>query len=200
MVRKSAPPALRPVFDAAREVQEFLRKSGSKFCFIGGLAVQRWGQPRLTVDVDLTLLCPIGDEARTVDRLLGRFPARRSDVRKFALANRVVLLKTGSGIGLDVSLGVLDFEKRCVGRATDFNFGPGLRLRTCSAEDLIVHKAFAGRGQDWVDIEYVIVRQRRRLDWKQIESELKLLLELRETPENLETLRQLRRKVGKAAP
>jgi len=26
------------------------------------------------------------------------------------------------------------------------------RLRTCSAEDLIVHKAFAARPQDWVDI------------------------------------------------
>jgi hypothetical protein len=199
MVRKGAPPALRPVFDAAHEVQEFLWKSGAEFCFIGGLAVQRWGQPRLTVDVDLTLLCPIGDEARAVDRLLGRFPARRSDARKFALANRVVLLRTSGGIALDVSLGVLDFENRCVGRATDFNFGPRLRLRTCSAEDLIVHKAFADRGQDWVDIEYVIVRQLKRLDWRQIERELQPLLELSGAVENLATLRKLKEKAERGA-
>jgi hypothetical protein len=199
MVRKSAPRALKPVFDAAREIQEFLRKSGSRFCFIGGLAVQRWGQPRLTADVDLTLLCPIGDEALAVDRLLGRFPGRRADARKFALANRVLLLKTASGISLDVALGALDFEHRCVGRATDFNFGPGLRLRTCSAEDLVVHKAFAGRSQDWVDVEYVVVRQRRRLDWEQIEQELKPLLELSGEPEKLETLRAIRSGTGKGA-
>jgi len=199
MVRKSAPPALKPVFDAAREIQEFLRKFGGRFCFIGGLAVQRWGEPRLTADVDLTLLCPIGDEARAVDRLLERFSGRRSDARKFALANRVLLLKTESGISLGVALGALDFENRSVGRASDFNFGPGLRLRTCSAEDLIVHKAFAGRGKDWVDAEYVIVRQRKRLDWKQIERELKPLLGFSGAVEHLETLRKLRARIEKSA-
>lgn len=50
MVRQGAPQALAPVFDAAREVQDFLRRSEYKFCFIGGVALQRWGQPRLTLD------------------------------------------------------------------------------------------------------------------------------------------------------
>jgi hypothetical protein len=199
MVRKSARPAIKPVFEAARELQDFLRKSRSEFCFIGGLAVQRWGQPRLTVDVDLTLLCPLGSEAQTVDRVLAKFPGRLPDARKFALANRVILVKTAAGIPVDIALGAMEFERRCVERASEFDFGPGLRLRTCSAEDLIVLKAFAGRGQDWVDIEYVIVRQRKRLDWQQIESELQPLLDLSGAVENLETLRKLRAKVEQGA-
>jgi len=199
MVRKSAPEAVTPVFQAARQVQDFLRRSASKFCFIGGVSLQRWGQPRFTRDVDLTLLCPLGSEAETIDRVLGEFSARRPDARAFALKNRVILAQTATGIPIDISLGALDFEHRCVERASEFNFGPGLNLCTCSAEDLLVLKTFAGRGQDWVDMEYVIVRQRRTLDWRLVESELTPLLELNGKPENLDALRKLRRKVEQGA-
>jgi hypothetical protein len=199
MVRQSAPESIKPVFDAAREVQDFLRRSGCAFCFIGGVALQRWGQPRITLDVDLTLLAPLGSEAQAIDRILGEFPSRDPDARAFALRNRVILVKTAAGIPIDVAIGALDFEHRCIERASEFDFGPGLKLLTCSAEDLVILKAFAGRGQDWVDLEYVLVRQRRTLDWQLIVDELKPLLELRETPENLDKLQLLRSKVEKGA-
>jgi len=199
MVRKSAPEAVTPVFEAARQVQDFLRRSGSEFCFIGGIALQRWGQPRFTRDVDLTLLCPLGSEADAIDRVLREFSGRYPDTKVFALKNRVVLVQTAAGIPVDVALGALPFEHHCVERASEFDFGSGATLLTCSAEDLVVLKAFAGRGQDWVDLEYVLIRQRRTLDWKLLLGELKPLLDLRETPENLEKLQQLRRKVEKGA-
>jgi hypothetical protein len=47
---------LSGVLDAAREVQVLCEQRGWRFCFIGGVAVQRWGEPRLTQDVDLTLV------------------------------------------------------------------------------------------------------------------------------------------------
>lgn len=40
---------------AAADLQSVCEQHGWKFCFIGGLAVQRWGEPRETIDVDLTL-------------------------------------------------------------------------------------------------------------------------------------------------
>lgn len=195
MVRQASPEDVKPVFDAAREIQDFFRQSGRRFCIIGGLALQRWGQPRITKDADFTLLCELGAETGVVDQVLSRFAARIPDARNFALKARVILIQTASGIPIDVALGALPFEQRCVERATGFDFGPGLRLVTCSAEDLVVLKAFAGRGQDWVDIENVLIRQRRTLDWKLVFAELKPLLELRETPENLEQLRKLKDKV-----
>jgi len=45
--------------------------------FIGALAVIRWGEPRLTQDVDLTILTGFGGEARYIDALLQRFTGRR---------------------------------------------------------------------------------------------------------------------------
>ena len=53
---------MNPVFEAALEVQRFLQERHWRFCIIGGVALQRWGEPRATVDVDLTLLTGFGEE------------------------------------------------------------------------------------------------------------------------------------------
>jgi len=52
----------RPVgiLAAAAEVEAFCRLRNWPFCFIGGIAVQRWGMPRFTQDVDLTLFTASG--------------------------------------------------------------------------------------------------------------------------------------------
>ncbi|MGH9200770.1 MAG: hypothetical protein ACRD2A_06000 [Vicinamibacterales bacterium] len=55
-------------------------------------------------------------------------------------------------------------------------------LRTWSAEDLIVLKAFAAREKDWVDIDGVIIRQAGRLDWPYVRAQLTPLIELKEEP------------------
>ncbi|MGH9364027.1 MAG: nucleotidyl transferase AbiEii/AbiGii toxin family protein, partial [Thermoanaerobaculia bacterium] len=169
-----------PIFAAALEVQDFCRSQGWSFCFIGGLAVQRWGEPRLTQDVDLTILTGFGREAEFIDALLGKLTARRPDARDFALRNRVVLLQSSARIPIDVSLGALAFEERLVKRASCHMFSPGVELETCSAEDLVVLKAFAGRDRDWADIEGVVLRQAGRLGVKLIWRELVPLLELKE--------------------
>ena len=46
---------MHPAIEAALELQQFLDEHGEKFCIIGGLAVQRWGEVRLTVDADATV-------------------------------------------------------------------------------------------------------------------------------------------------
>ena len=169
---------MNALLGTAAEIQHFLQRAGERFCFIGGVALQRWGEPRLTRDVDLTLLCPYGAEAQAVERLLAGFSPRMPEARTFALQHRVLLLRGKSDIPIDVALGGIPFEERCVGRASDFDFGE-VRLLTCSAEDLVVLKAFAGRERDWADIESVAIRQSSRLDWSLVFDELAPLVELR---------------------
>jgi len=102
---------LTRVYDAASALQSFCEKENWRFCFIGGIAVQRWGEPRQTVDADLTLLTGFGAEEKFVDSLLTAFEPRRSDARQFALVQRVLLLRNANGVALDVALGGLPFEE-----------------------------------------------------------------------------------------
>lgn len=180
----------------AAELQSLLDANSWKNCLIGALVLQRWGEPRLTKDVDLTVLTGFGGEESVVDLLLARFAGRRPDTREFALQNRVLLIQSVDGIGMDVALGGLPFEERVMERASDFDFTPECRLRTCSAEDLVVMKAFANRERDWLDVETVLIRQERRLHWTQIMAELQPLSELKESPDIPERLERLRQKVA----
>ena len=66
---------MNPIFVAAVEVQAFCHARGFHFCFIGGLALQRWGEPRLTQDVDVTVISGFGREAEYAD-LLSVFASR----------------------------------------------------------------------------------------------------------------------------
>ena len=186
---------MNALFAAAAEIQHFLQRAGERYCFIGGIALQRWGEPRFTRDVDVTLLCPYGAEQQAVKPLLAAFTSRVPEASAFATKHRVLLLSSGKGVPIDVALGGIPFEERCVTRASEFDFGE-VRLLTCSAEDLVVLKAFAGRPQDWVDIESVAVRQHQRLDWKLVFEELEPLAAVRNVPGLLDRLRQLRNSVS----
>lgn len=177
---------------AAVELQGFCADRGWRFCFIGGVAVQRWSQPRFTDDADMTLLTGIGSEEDFIDALLGRYRARYENEREFAPRSRVLRMTSAAGVPLDVALGALPFEERTIERATPWKARQTLSaLLTCSADDLVVHKAFAGRAQDWIDLEGIVMRQGRTLNTKQIWEELEPLVALKEEPEILVKLQKI---------
>ena len=182
---------MNAIFAAAKEVCDFMKKRRWKFCVIGGLAVQRWGEVRATQDADLTLLTGFGEEEKFVGPLLEKFQGRRGDARAFALAHRVLALRAGNGKDIDVSLGALPFEIAMLRRATPFKFAPGIILPTCSAEDLFVMKAFAARPLDWIDAEGIAVRQSGALNKRYVLRHLSDLCLLKEAPEILDRARHL---------
>lgn len=181
------------VYRAAADLRRRFEERGWRFCLIGGLALQRWGEPRETIDVDVTLLTGFGDEESFIREILGWYEPRVGDPAGFALENRVLLVQAPSGVGIDIALGGMPFEEAAVARATLYEFAPGVSLPTASAEDLIVMKAFASRPKDWVDLEGIVIRQEGRLDWVYVESHLYPLVALKEEPEILERLAALRR-------
>lgn len=138
------------------------------------------------------MLAGFGDEVSYIDALLEHFTPRRADAKDFALQNRVLLLSAADSIGVDIALGSLPFEERLIARATQFDCGSGATLLTASAEDMVVLKTFAGRPQDWVDVEGILIRQGDALDWDLILEELTPLCELKESPESVDRLVRLR--------
>ena len=64
------------LFQAAGDLQSLCHAQGWQFCFIGGLAVQRWGEPRETVDVDISLFTGFGEVDDYYEVLLEQFEPR----------------------------------------------------------------------------------------------------------------------------
>jgi len=182
---------MNTLYEAALEVSDFLSRKSWRFCIIGGLAAIRWGEPRLTVDVDLTLLTGFGGEEEYARLLLEKFSGRTNDPMGFALRYRVLLLTASNGRDIDISFGAFPFEEGMVDRASPFEFADNVELVTCSAEDLFVLKVFANRSKDWADAEGVAVRQ--SLDRAYIFKHLRPLCELKEAPELVDRAEQLLR-------
>lgn len=152
-------------FDAAWELGSFLAGHDLAYALIGGLAVQIWGNARLTTDADLSVAAPLtASSAELVHLITGRFPSRTADPVDFALQTRMILVTAGNGVEVDISLALPGYEDQLFARAVDYAIEPGKSIQLCSAEDLIVHKAVAGRPQDLSDIQGIVFRQGATLD------------------------------------
>ena len=179
------------VLMTAVNVGEYLKTLEVPYCFIGGVSYLRWGEPRQTVDVDGVLFTDFGREKFFAETLTTEYQSRIDNPIEFAIQNRIVLLQTTSGIGVDLSLGGLPYEQRMIDRSSDWKIPQHGTIRTCSAEDLVVLKTFASRPQDWIDVEKVIIRQDAKLDRELIKTELQPLLNLKEEPEAMDDLAKL---------
>ncbi len=186
---------MNEIFEVAKNIARVLEEYGWSYCFIGGIAVLHWSEPRLTGDVDVCVFTGVENDNDLIEDLLNEFTPRIKDAAEFALQNRVLLVKQGN-VGCDVSLGTLSFEEEMIEQSRVVEITQGISLRLCSPESLVVMKSFAGRTKDWMDVEGVLIRHKETLDFDNILTWLKELCEARETPENLEYLERLIQKIG----
>jgi hypothetical protein len=78
-----------------------------------------WGQPRLTIDVDLAILLPAGAEERRRREIAATFPPRLKDAVAFALEHRVLPIDVPEASPADLSLALPGFEEEAIARAVD---------------------------------------------------------------------------------
>jgi len=91
----------RTLWDSAIELQSYMKSQSFRFCFIGGVAVQRWSEPRITDDLDLTLLMNYGEEQTVAKRILERYQSRHPKPLSFVMEARILLLQDISGTDID---------------------------------------------------------------------------------------------------
>ena len=121
---------------------------------------------------------------------------KRSDAINFAKLNRVLLGQDAHGVPIDVSLSGMPFETEMIERSQQREYLIGKFIRICGASDLVILKAFANRVRDWQDIRGILIRSACELNWDLIETELKILTELKEEPEILTKLGDLRKSLS----
>lgn len=144
-----------------------LEDAGLAFMLIGGQAVLLHGRVRLTEDIDLTLAA--GPEAlpRLLDACaaLGLEPLP-DDVERFVRDTFVLPARDpDSAIRIDFIFSTTPYERQAIERAVRVEMA-GRRVPFATAEDLILHKLFAGRARDLEDVDGVVRRAGGDLDWE----------------------------------
>ncbi|MGH7676647.1 MAG: nucleotidyl transferase AbiEii/AbiGii toxin family protein [Gemmatimonadales bacterium] len=143
-----------------------LAEAGFPYMLIGGQAVLVHGRPRLTEDIDLTLgAAPdrLADLVAVCDSL-GLVPLP-PHFERFVRETFVLPCRdSATGMRVDFIFSTTPYERQAIDRAVRVQVG-GEAVRVAAAEDLILHKLFAGRARDVEDAESVVRRKGRELDW-----------------------------------
>jgi predicted nucleotidyltransferase len=174
------------ILEAAVQVARWLEKEGIPHFFIGGIALQYWGEPRLTRDVDVTVLVAGEKLDAFLEKVTKAFKPRLPDASDFARRHRVLLIETESGVPVDISLGIPGYEEEVWAHSIEVEFHPFGKLRLISAEDLIIHKCVAGRARDVEDVVSILVKQQLKIDKEYIKSWLHSFREVVEEHDPLE--------------
>jgi predicted nucleotidyltransferase len=181
---------MNPQIKAALAVHEFFsERLKLNYAVIGGIALQFWGEPRFTHDLDVTVQDKL-DLPELVRLTTEAFDSRVPDPHKFARDTRMLLLRVGD-VDVNVAVALQGYEDSLFARARSIEVEPGKRLNICSAEDLIIHKALASRPQDLADVQSIIQRQGKKLDVRYIRRWLGEFSRGLDDPVFLERFRQI---------
>jgi hypothetical protein len=165
---------------------------------IGGVAVIAQGVPRLTADVDATIIgasTPPSEAAVVLAR--HGIVTRIQDAVPFAEAHHVLLgVHEPSGIDIDLSFAWLPFEIDALDRREARDFA-GVPIEVAHPEDLVIYKVIAARPKDVEDAEALMTIHAGRIDLNRVR---RVVSELAAALEDDERPRLLERVIRKARP
>lgn len=141
------------------------------FMLIGGQAVLLHGKPRLTHDVDVTLAAPPSRLSSVLAACAeAGIEPLPSDVDAFVRDTFVLpCADEQTSIRVDLIFSTTDYEAQAIERAVRVNVA-GSDVPFAAAEDLVLHKLFAGRARDLEDAAGVVRRKGDVLDWSYLRS------------------------------
>lgn len=185
MLKDLEPPLKRAI--------EFLESQGFRYAIIGGIAMAQWGAVRVTNDVDIKVCVPDTDYPKVRAAIRAAFPKR---ARAHVPDNPLIVAVEIDGVIVDFLLALPGYEESIVTRAVRRDLGE-FTILVCSAEDLIIQKAVAGRGKDWLDLEQLLVERWGRLDEDYIDKWLSDFADALAKAELVEQYREVHRRVAK---
>jgi hypothetical protein len=165
---------------ALDELVAALEDAGLPYMIVGGQANAVWGQPRATLDIDVTVWAEGRSDA--VATVASRFRPLVGDPAAFVRDTRVLPLESRDGVRIDVIFGMLPFEQEAIARARSVRIGRR-DVRVCSAEDLVLMKIVSERPRDLDDARGVVVRRLLDLDLDYLEPRVRELAALLDRPE-----------------
>ncbi len=136
-----------------------LGRADIRYMVIGGQAVQLYGEPRMTKDIDITL--GVGVESLdAVQEVVVRSGLRVlvAEPEKFVRETMVLpALDDATGIRVDLIFSFSAYEQQAVVRARPVELG-SVTVNFASLEDVVVLKVIAGRPRDIEDVRVILLK------------------------------------------
>ncbi|HEY7334297.1 MAG TPA: nucleotidyl transferase AbiEii/AbiGii toxin family protein [Bryobacteraceae bacterium] len=176
--------------EAALELAGVLDELHLRYMLIGGAAVGFWGEPRATLDVDLTIWVEPDEFQSTVEAFVARFALRTAQALEIARQSRVLLIRASNGVPVDLLFASWPIEKQAIERAVLRPIG-NAGLRVAPLDYLLFLKLISERPKDFADAEALMRRHRGTFDATWLESELSALSESLAQPDMLSRFQRL---------
>lgn len=175
---------------ALLEIAALLEEIHLPYMLIGGLAVAQWGEPRATLDVDVTVWVEPGEFDSTLETLAARLDVRTSQPIEFARRTRVLPARASNGIPVDLVFACWPFEREALKQAVDRRVA-GAVVRVAGLEYLLLLKLISDRPKDLADARALMRLHRATVDLAWLERELAGLADAIAQPEILARFRRL---------
>lgn len=151
--------------EAIQRVAAILEREHVAYAFIGGIALNAWGIPRATFDLDLAasvdaagaraLLDAFSEQGFVVDPVFATgFRDRIAGMEKL----HVHVPAGPTLMAIDIFVATTPFLSSLLERKQSIELGAG-RISICTAADLILLKLVADRPKDRVDVQNVLAVQ-----------------------------------------
>jgi hypothetical protein len=160
--------------DLFHRVLNFLTKEEITYVVIGGMAVDIWGRPRKTLDIDIVVR--LGPE-RYQDFLNLAQKHKLSLIRTKALTqlNKMGMCRLRYGpYHADFIMGYSDFERVIFERKRKVTIF-GQNIWVASPEDIILYKLLSARAIDWADMQNIVQSQGDKLDKKYLRKRARIM-------------------------
>ena len=155
---------METLFQSIFSLQTLLLEADIQSIVIGGMAVAVWGEPRLTRDVDLKIHLTRQDASRLLEIILPYYQPLIPDPLETLQKQALVFIQDKAGTRLDLLLADTPYDITAIRRGRVVIAQPGIAIRLCSPEDLIIYKLISTRLRDHEDARSVIRRQGDALD------------------------------------
>jgi len=176
---------MTPLDRAVHAIVSVLESEHLDYAIVGGIANAVWGQPRATIDVDVTISAEDARLQHTISAISASFRVPVSEPLLFVQQTRVLPLDTEEGVRIDVIFALLPFELEAIRRARRVPIA-GRTVSIVTPEDLVLMKIVSDRPRDLADAEAILRRRRDELDREYLEPRVRELAAALERDEILE--------------
>ena len=177
-----------------KQIRELTSQLKIEYTILGGLAVSVYGEPRLTLDIDVNIILDNGK----INTFLKKakkygFSPIPSKIKKFIKTTGVIPMKFSKNkvVGkCDFIIAQNPLEYSGIKRARLKKLY-SIKLKLITPEDLVIHKITSQRPRDIEDLTGILIRQKGKLDLHYINLWLKKISKVNKKPELLHLFKKL---------